>query len=170
MAYVILQLALSLDGNIARPNGEVDFLGDIEPSFTPVFESFIKQIDTIVMGRNTYQKMLEYGDIPFADKTIKVCTTRPAKNSAHHVEFVNCDIRDIIVNETGTVWLFGGAQLIKQFINEDLIDEMQLYIVPYIIGRGIPLFMDNQGLHLELVSSQTFGQNVFLTYRRQSTK
>jgi len=167
MSYVILQLALSLDGYIAREDGSVDFLKNINPDFTETFERFVSSIDTIVMGRKTYQKMLEYGDVPFKDKTIYVLTTKNMKASESNIIFVNDNVNNFMKKETGKMWLFGGADVIRQFVNADLIDEMQLYIVPQILGKGIPLFLENSGLeNLTLKEVKAYGNDVFLKYKK----
>lgn len=167
MSYVILQLALSLDGYIAREDGSVDFLKNINPDFTETFERFVSSIDTIVMGRKTYQKMLEYGDVPFKDKTIYVLTTKDMTASESNIIFVDDNVNNFMKKAMGKMWLFGGANVIRQFVNADLIDEMQLYIVPQILGKGIPLFLENNGLdNLTLKEAKAYGNDVFLQYKK----
>lgn len=167
MSYVTLQLALTLDGYIARLDGSVDFLDDINPSFKDEFKEFIKSIDTIIMGRGTYEKMLEFGEIPFNDKKIYVLTSKDLSSHQENVIFTNEDIKDIIKSEDNNIWLFGGSKVIQSSINLDLIDEFQLYIVPKIIGDGIPLFLENDGLsNLELVRHEQFDNDIMLVYKK----
>ena len=86
MSYIILQLALTLDGYIARKDGSVDFLDDMgSTDFTESFNTFVKNIDTLIMGRGTYDKMLEYGDIPFKDKKIFVLTSKKLTSTQKNI-------------------------------------------------------------------------------------
>ncbi len=168
MSYVILQLAVTLDGFIAKKDGSVDFLNDIEPNFADTFNQFIEDIDVIVMGRSTYNQMISFGEIPYQDKRIFVLTTKHLESKYNHIEFINSNVNTLIEKTEGNIWLFGGANVIKQFIDNDLIDEMQLFIVPHILGEGIPLFLDNKGMkNLKLIRSENYGNNVFLIYRKQ---
>lgn len=167
MSYVILQLAQTLDGYIARKNGSVDFLDDINSSFTKVFNKFVKNIDTIIMGRGTYEKMLDFGEIPFKDKKIYVLTSKDLYSNQENIVFTNKNIKFLIKTENNNIWLFGGSRVIQSFINLDLIDELQLYIVPKIIGDGIPLFLKNKGLcNLKLVSHEQYNSDILLVYKK----
>lgn len=167
MGYVIMQLAVSLDGYIAKKDGSVDFLGEMKGEITKDFQSFVDGIDTIVMGYGSYQKMLEFGEIPFQDKEVLILTSKKLSSSASHVSFTNKSIRDIVEKAKGTIWLFGGAKIIQSFINEDLVDEMQLLVVNKVIGEGIPLFLENKGIReLKLVTTKQYDDNVMLVYKR----
>ncbi len=167
MSYVTLQLALTIDGYIARKDGNVDFLDDINSSFKDEFNLFIKSVDTIIMGRGTYEKMLEFGDIPFKDKKVYVLTSKSLSTSQKNIIFTDKSIELLLKNESQNIWLFGGSKVIQSFINLDLIDEYQLYIVPKIIGEGIPLFLDNKGLtNLKLVKHEQYEDDILLVYKK----
>lgn len=167
MSYVTLQLAQTLDGYIARKNGDVDFLDDINDLFKENFDKFVKSIDTIIMGRKTYEKMLDFGEIPFNDKKIYVLTSKELYSTQKNIIFTNKDIELILKEENKNIWLFGGRKVIQSFINLDLIDEFQLYIVPIIIGDGIPLFLTNMGLsNLKLIKHEKFNNDILLVYKR----
>lgn len=169
MSYVTLQLALTIDGYIARKDGSVDFLDDINSSFKDEFNLFIKSVDTIIMGRGTYEKMLEFGDIPFEDKKVYVLTSKNLSTSQENIIFTDESIEKILINNDNNIWLFGGSKVIQSFINLDLIDEYQLYIVPKIIGEGIPLFLDNKGLtNLKLVKHEQYEDDILLVYKKVS--
>lgn len=168
MAYVILQLAVSLDGYIAKTDGTVDFLDEPIPEFNDQFQSFITSVDSIVMGRNTYNQMVTFGDIPFKDKDIYVLTHQSDTPKAPHVRFVNEPIEKVLNQISGQVWLFGGSGLIKQCMDLEQIDEFQLFIVPHLLGEGIPLFQKNVGLSdLTLRETKQYGNNVYLTYTKK---
>lgn len=167
MAYVTLQLALTLDGYIAGKDGNVDFLDEVNKSFENDFNTFIKDMDTIIMGRGTYEKMLKFGEIPFKDKKIYVLTSKDLYSDEKNIIFTNEDINDLVNKEDKKIWLFGGSKVIQSFVNFNLIDEFQLYIVPKIIGDGIPLFLDNKGLsNLKLMKHRKYDEDILLVYKR----
>lgn len=167
MSYVTLQIAQTLDGYIAKKNGSVDFLDDINSSFKDEFSKFVKSIDTIIMGRRTYEKMLEFGEIPFKDKKIYVLTSKDLSSNQKNIIFTSKSIEGILKKENSNIWLFGGSRIIQSFINLDLVDELQLYIVPKIIGDGIPLFLENEGLSdLKLIKHEQFNNDILLVYKK----
>jgi dihydrofolate reductase len=167
MGYVILQLALTLDGYIARPDGSVDFLDGTISEFDVEFQSFVSSIDSIVMGRNTYEKMRTFGEIPFKDKRILVLTHQIDTPKEEHVHFVNQDVVSLFQQQKGNIWLFGGSNLIRQCLEYDLIDEYQLFVVPQLIGDGIRLFQSNKtNSTLTLQKIDSYGDNVYLVYTR----
>lgn len=167
MNYVTLQLALTLDGYIARKDGSVDFLDDINSSFKDEFDTFINSVNTIIMGRGTYEKMLEFGEIPFQDKQIYVLTSKDLHSKQKHIVFTNKKIEILLKDINDKIWLFGGSKVIQSFMNLDLIDEYQLYIVPKIIGEGIPLFIENKGLpNLKLIKHEQYDNDILLVYKK----
>ena len=167
MNYVILQLALTLDGYIARKDGSVDFLDDINSSFKDEFDSFVNSVNKIIMGRGTYEKMLEFGEIPFNDKEIYVLTSKNLSSKQSNIIFTDENIQSLVKKINNNIWLFGGSKVIQSFISLDLIDELQLYVVPKIIGDGIPLFLKNNGIdNLELVKIQKYNKDVLLVYKK----
>ena len=168
MSYVVLQLALTLDGYIAKKDGNVDFLEMVNPLFENEFNIFIKSVETIIMGRGTYEKMLEFGEIPFPDKLIYVLTSKPLTSSNKNIIFTNEDITLLVKKTKNKIWLFGGSKVIQSFVDLDLIDEFQLYIVPIILGDGIPLFLNNKGLkNLELIKHEQYNDDLLLIYRKR---
>jgi len=168
MRNVICQLAVSLDMFIARKDGSVDFLDQIGDEFNEDFMQFQAGIDSIVMGRGTYEKMLEYGEIPFKDKKIFVLTSKDLVSEEQHITFTDKPIKKLIEELSGTIWLFGGAKIINACRKEQLIDEMQLFIVPVIVLEGIPLFTDAiENEMWRLSSLKQYGNNAYLTYKRK---
>ena len=167
MNHVILQVAATLDGYIARKDDRVDFLDQIDDSFLPYFNAFIDSIETIIMGRKTYEVMLTLGDIPYKDKTIYVLSSKNPLVLDTNVTFTNETINSLLKRIKGNIWLFGGAKTIQSFLQEDLVDELQLFIVPKMIGQGIPLFLDYQNnSNWNLVSSTRFNDNLFVIYKK----
>lgn len=167
MGYVILQLAASIDGYISRLDHSVDFLNEMDPKLTEQFNQFIDKIDTIIMGSKSYEVMLGFGEIPFSNKKIYVLTNKIYEKRYDFVQFTNDDIGDIVKQNDGYIWLFGGSTVIQSFLNKGLIDEFQIHYVPHILGDGIPLFLKSTGLHnLTLVSHEQFGNSITLTYKK----
>ena len=137
---IILYIATSLDGYIARKNGDVDWL------FTDQdygYQDFYKAIDTILFGSKTYDQVLTFGKFPYGDRKCFVFT-RTKRSRDDHAEFVTGDIVEFInklQNNAGMdIWLIGGADLIEVFLANNLIDEYKIFVHPLILGDGIPLF------------------------------
>ena len=167
MSYVILQLAVTLDGYIARIDNRVDFLDEIDESFTSRFKSFLISIDTIIMGKKTYEVMLTLGDFPFKDKMIYVLSSQKSVNPDSFVTFTSENTINLVKRLEGNIWLFGGAKTIQSFLKDDLVDEMQLFIIPKMIGEGIPLFLEQKiESNWTLVSNEKFSNNLFVTYKK----
>jgi dihydrofolate reductase len=142
MRKVILNLAVSLDGFIEDPNGEFDWC------FTDQdygMKAFFSRIDTIFMGRKSYELVKSMVDDLYKDKKIYVFS-RTLKEVAPGEELITANLEEQvkqIKHSAGKdIWLFGGASLISSFINSQLIDEFMLAVHPLILGGGKPLFTD----------------------------
>ena len=140
-------IATSLDGYIATPDGGLDWLYAIpNPDNDDYgYADFIEGIDAIVMGRNTFEKVLTFDSWPY-NKPVFVLSNslnqlpEAVKNKA---ERVNGGINDIVqqLNVKGYANLYiDGGGVIRSFLAEDLIDEMIITRVPVVLGSGIPLF------------------------------
>ena len=158
MRTLALFISASLDGYIARPDGGIDWLF-VDQDYG--YSAFYASIDTILLGRRTYDQMLTAGDFPYADKQCYVFSSRPLAWTAEHVSTVSVDAGEFITElkqgEGGKIWLVGGAALIKTCLERDLIDEFVVSIHPLILGGGIPLFPSTEsGRRLNLQSVKTF--------------
>lgn len=170
MRKVILQLAISLDGFIEGPNGEFDWcFTDADYGMT----SFFKRIDSIFMGRKTYELTLSMGgSAPPGFPTLREYVF---SNSLKEVKgnriIVNGNLAtevNKIKNEPGKdIWLFGGAALTSSFINYGLIDEMALAVHPVLLGAGKSLFQNIPArIALQLINTQTYASGlVMLSYK-----
>jgi dihydrofolate reductase len=141
---IILFIATSLDGYIARKDGGIDWL------FTDQdygYEQFYSRIDTVIMGRKTYEDVLTFGEFPYKGKECYVFSKTNQKNNPY-VEFIHEDVLEFITKliqqEGKDIWLVGGAGLIESFIRHNLIDEFIISIHPILLGDGIPLFLQNE--------------------------
>ena len=147
MRKVILYIAASIDGYIAGPNGELDWLESIENPDNNDFgySKFYKSIDTTIMGNSTYKQILSFGvDFPYPDKTNYVFTKNISFLDTKYVKFVKTDFENFIMKlkkQPGkNIWLIGGGKINSFFLNNNLIDELILTTIPVILGKGIPLF------------------------------
>ncbi|PZM83866.1 MAG: dihydrofolate reductase [Candidatus Margulisiibacteriota bacterium] len=139
-AKVILYIASSLDGYIARENGDVDWLyTDQDYGYL----EFIDSIDIVIMGRVTYEQVLGFGEFPYKQKRCFVFSP-DAPGKRDNVEFVNERVEDFITRIKPeshlNIWLIGGSNLLNQFVQYNLIDEYIVSVHPILLGNGIPLF------------------------------
>ena len=156
---VILYISQSLDGFIADSKGSVDWiLGNNEDYDSDYgYETFIKDIDTVIIGANTYKQIkneLSPDKWVYEDLQSYVLTNEKIEDTTN-IKYVNMNIKELInelQQENGkNIWICGGANLVNQCVTEDLIDEYQITTVPVILGNGIRLFeKNNKNIKLEL--------------------
>ena len=143
MRKIILFIATSLDGYIAAKDGSVDWLFTDQDYGT---NAFMNSVDTILMGRKTYQKAINFGFGIFADKKIYVFTKSKKFKSSAGIEMINEDavsfIRKLISKKGKNIWLMGGGELVSSLQKKNLINEYSLFVHPIILGEGIPLFSE----------------------------
>ncbi|WLR55202.1 dihydrofolate reductase family protein [Mesobacillus subterraneus] len=170
---VILYIAASLDGYIARPDGAVDWLDNVEGDGDNSYSEFYSKVGTVVMGRKTYEEILRLtDDFPYGGKPCYVLS-RQTQESNTHVTYSDEELESLVSrlkeHSEGYVWLVGGGQLVKQFLEKKLIDEIELYIIPKLIGDGIPLFPEGTPpADFELTDTGRFGQIAALKYRSKN--
>lgn len=162
MRQVILGLGISLDQYIARKNGAVDWLSmDWEYDWM----AFFKTIDTVLMGRKTLDKAVEMSadkkSNPYQGMATYVFSRKLTESPVEGVELISGHLKDFIENlkskKGKNIWLSGGGELAKSFLNEDLVDEIHLGITPILLGEGIPLFPDlEREISLRLISNKTY--------------
>ena len=134
--------ASSLDGYIARKDGSIDWLCGGDDSMED-YGIFIATVDCLVMGKSTYDTILGFGQWPYAGKPCYVMTHNPPTDNPHGVEFVSEGVASFVdsaAKDFSRIWLVGGANLTEQFLNQGLIDEFNIFIMPILLGDGIPLF------------------------------
>lgn len=164
-------IATSLDGFIAEEGGGLGFLEVAETQATDYgYGEFISSIDTIVMGRGTYEVGLGFPTWPYAGKRLIVLTNSRSRESLHGEEFSAEDPVALVtrLGQEGVarIYVDGGAT-IRSFLAAGLIDDLTISIVPAILGRGIPLFglgIPSQSLTLTGAESYETGL-VQLRYR-----
>jgi len=142
---VVLYVAMSLDGYIARTDGSVDWLFDVEgDGGDNGYGEFYRTVGTVVMGRLTYDEVLKLSEeFLYADKPCYVLS-RTEQSPAPYVTFTNEALDTLIprlkADSEGDVWLVGGGQLVAAFLEAGLLDELYITVTPKILGEGIPLF------------------------------
>lgn len=138
-------IGTSLDGFIARSNGGLDFLpvgGGEEHGYT----AFMATVDALVVGRNTYDKVLTFDEWPYGDKPVIVLSKRPIDapaDSSAVVERMAGSPDEILAKlaERGVKHVYvDGGDTIRQFLRAGLIQRLTITRVPVLIGTGIPLF------------------------------
>jgi dihydrofolate reductase len=146
------QVAVSLDGFIARPDGSYDWLVS-DPSID--FGALYKEFDAAVMGRKTYEVGLAAGvdgSIPGMDVVV-FSRTLPASTS-RGVRVVNDDPRKVVgelKKKSGRdIWLFGGGELFRYLLDGGLVDTVELAVMPVLLGSGIPVLPPGASTNLVL--------------------
>ncbi|PZO43280.1 MAG: dihydrofolate reductase [Pseudanabaena frigida] len=167
MSQLVLFIALSLDGYVARSSGAVDWL------FTDQdygYEDFYATCDRLLMGRNTYEQIQSWGDYPYSEKQGFVFSRTVERDRDENVTFVSTDlvsfVKDLKAQDGKDIWLVGGAAIAKTCLENNLVDKFILSIHPIILGEGISLFPPPlPTLSLNLVRCQTFDTGlVQITY------
>jgi len=173
MRKIILNLAMSLDGFIEGPNGETDWCimdDDMD------FEAFISDVDTILYGRISYDAWGTFEPGKDADddekqlwhaihSKSKVVFSSQAIPSNDKTTFISSGIAEHMMSlkqqDGQNIWLYGGAKLIRTFIDLDLIDVYKISVHPIVLGSGKPLFEDvEKRIPFKLLNTRTFRSGV----------
>ncbi len=172
MRKVILYIAVTLDGYIADLNDGFDFLHEYDDitELQTSYHRLMERIDTLVMGRTTYQVVQAMGDWPYASLTSYVISHRQPHDSHPNVIWDSDPVALVhhLRRQPGRdIWLVGGGQLIKTFLEHDLIDEYQIALIPKMIGQGKPLFLPHPTKSkLTLLEVNRIDDIALLTYIR----
>lgn len=159
-------IATSMDGYIARSNGDLDWLIPRQPVGNDGdygYQAFIDTVDVIVMGRNTYEQGLAFEQWPYTGKRVVVLSSTLSEIPAQlqpEVELHNREPAELvgILAERGAQHLYiDGGKTIQRFLQADLIDELIITRVPVLIGEGAPLFGPlQQDIELQHISTRAF--------------
>jgi dihydrofolate reductase len=187
MRKIILNLAITLDGFIEGPNGEIDWLvRDNEVDFGDILTEILSDKDIIFFGRVSYDKWGNFQPGGEASQKMKdayramhckqkYVFSRTKTSDNTNAVFVNSDIKERVLEikqQPGkNIWLYGGAKIATTFINLDLVDEYRLAVHPVVIGKGKPLFQNIEDRHrLKLINVKGYKSGVFLVnYQTQET-
>ncbi len=167
---VVLFIASSLDGYIATKDDSLEWLFKVEGEGDNGFSEFYETVDTVIMGKKTYDWLInqKLEEFPYKNKACYVFT-RSSTEDNEDAKFVNEDVvqftNTLKAQEGKNIWIVGGGELLHSFIKEKLVDEMIITVAPQIIGEGIPLFKaGNYQIELKLRGTRTFNQFVELHY------
>lgn len=177
MRTVTLYIAMRLDGFIADRHGGVDWLYGNNPNDNGgSYESFAAGVDTVIMGRRTYDQItaeLSVGSWPYEGMDCYVLTHRPAA-PAPGVTFTDETPAALIARLRALpgrgIWICGGAATAMQFVRAGLVDEYRISVIPALLGEGVRLF-DAPGAaqRLTLTGVYESGGIAELIYRYDTT-
>ncbi len=147
---IIVYIATSADGYIARPDGDVEWLNRRPSTVDYGMTEFYPTIDTILWGRKTYDWALDYhkksgstGGIIDTSVANYVFSRKPAERPAPDVEFVAEPVKAFTQRLRAKpgkhIWMMGGGELIASFLDAGEIDQFDIHVIPTFIGEGIPL-------------------------------
>lgn len=173
MRKVSLYIAMSLDGYIADSNGNVDWLSghSHDDENIDTYSVFIKDMDTVIMGWNTYHQItteLAPDEWPYQELTSYIITHR-LLTSTDTIKFVQddpCSVVKKLKSEQGkNIWICGGSSIVQPLIQNGLIDEYYISVIPIILGSGIRLFGETSDKRkLKLVRAQAYNGITELVY------
>lgn len=179
MRRLSLFIAISLDGYIAKPNDDLGFLKLVETEGQDYgYEEFVSTIDTIIMGRKTYDYVIrEIGASHYdnGERDVYVIT-RTERPSVGKTKFYTGNLIELVQSlkrKNGkNIYCDGGAEIINQLLKYDLIDDFFISIIPILVGNGTRLFKDDRPEQtLEFVTAKTFDTGLTqLYYKRKKQK
>ncbi|GLH74869.1 hypothetical protein GETHLI_33710 [Geothrix limicola] len=162
MKLLRYNVAMSLDGFIAGPNGEYDWIPE-DPGVD--FEALFAEFDAFVMGRKTFEVVLAQGEAnPTRGRPVLVVSRTLPPTDLPGVQIVREAIpervRALKSAVQKDVWLFGGAQLFRLLLDEGLVDRVEVSVIPILLGGGIRLLPEGRAQVLNLLSSQALPNGI----------
>ena len=168
---IVVYIATSLDGYIATKDDDLNWLTSVAGEGDNGYGDFLKTIDTVIMGRRTYEWLLgEVGraKFPYSQQKCYVLSS----NVPHEDGLVTFTSESaealaarLTATEGGDIWLVGGGKLLADFVEKQLVDEWIVTIAPTIMGSGIPLFRGSSTeTKLTLIDVRRYGQFAQLHY------
>lgn len=169
---IIVYIATSADGHIARPDGDVEWLNRRPDTIDYGMKEFYSSIDTILWGRKTYDWLVRYlkktgsASSPVDPKMKNyVFSRKPPKRPLPGLEFVAEPVkpfaRRLRAAPGRNVWMMGGGKIIASFLDAGEIDEFDIHVIPVFIGEGIPLMAPrHRDVPLRLLSSRNYPDGV----------
>lgn len=162
MRKSVVYIACSLDGFIAKPNDDLSFLSIVAKEGEDYgYYDFLKSVDTVVVGRKTYDwVMTQVTEFPHANLDTYVITRTP-RASIGKTNFYTGDLKELLLRlkaqEGKNIFVDGGAKIVNELLNHNLIDELIISIIPVLLGSGVRLF--KEGLleqRLDFISTKCY--------------
>lgn len=178
MRKIKLYIAASIDGYIARIDGDLDWLMEypINPETNYGYNDFYESVDTVIMGGKTYRDILNLDVIwPYPEQMTYVVSCHnwgEKENISFITENVIETISELRNQEGKDIWLVGGGELLSMLLTADLVDEMIITTIPVVLGSGISLFPNSpKESKWELKSSENYKNGVVqVTYKKASVQ
>jgi len=170
---LVLYIAMSLDGYIAKPNDDLSFLSIVEKDGEDYgYIDFITTIDTVIIGRRTYDWVMnQVPEFPHSDIDTYVLTRTP-RPSVGKTNFYTGDLKSLVLSLKGqegkSVFVDGGAEVVNELLADNLIDDFIISVIPIMVGEGIRLFKDGRPEQvLELIDVKKFETGLVQLHYRQ---
>jgi dihydrofolate reductase len=168
---IIVYIATSADGYIARPDGDFSWLNRPPVKGNYGMAKFYLKVDTVIMGRKTYELGVKMGQAGYPGMHNYVFSGSSKKSDAPNIEFVNEDVttfaKRIRRNRGKHIWLVGGSEIIAAFLDKHQVDEFVIHVIPLFIGEGIPLIQPkHRNVALKLLKSRRFADGVVRLHYR----
>lgn len=178
MKHVVLYINQSVDGFIADRDDSINWFGGQGTSMLDEHDyfKFIKKIDTVVMGRHTYQQIVNESSPeswPYSGMQTYVLSKHPAEDT-DEIKFVQTDASELIeklrAEDGKNIWIVGGATIINQLVDSNLIDIYCLATMPILLGGGKRLFDGNSqnSIKLQLMKKHDADGIVTTIYQRRA--
>nr|WP_307989718.1 dihydrofolate reductase family protein [uncultured Niameybacter sp.] len=176
MRKVILYIAMSLDGYIADPKGGVEWLGGQDAASEDMgsYPEFIQTVDTVIMGWKTYHQVTtELSPDQWVYSGMKsYIITHQKLVATEDIEYTEQPLEELIADlkkqEGKHIWICGGASIVGQLIEKNLIDRYHITMIPTLLGDGIRLFeKSHEELKLKLIGTQSYNGMTDLIYERR---
>jgi dihydrofolate reductase len=163
---LVLYIAMSLDGYIAKPNDDLGFLSIVEQEGQDYgYQEFIDTVDTVIMGRKTLDHLIAMGySYPHTDKIVYIIS-RTERPDAGTLRYYSGNLKDLVLKLKGepgkNIFCDGGAEIVNALLKENLIDEFIISVIPVILGDGVRLFKGGRPeLSLRLIRCQYFDKGL----------
>ncbi len=164
MRRVRYAVVMSLDGYIAGPNGEADWI-TVDPDFD--FTALFSQFDTILVGRRTFDTMVAARRVSMPGMKTIVFSRTLRQQDYPEVAIVANDQQETLAALKASpgrdIWLFGGGALFRSLAEDGLVDAVEVRIVPILLGAGVPLFPDSKNRIKLALTSHKVNQTGIVT-------
>ncbi len=173
MTQFHIYIACTVDGLIADKSGGISWLDEFTGE-NYGYNAFYEGINALVMGRKTFEQVLTFGSWPYAGKQTYVLSSRPISHESSDVRAWTKPITDLAEKLTRKsvkcCWVVGGGETIRKFIELGLINRIELFTMPILLGLGMPLFLPQpQRTPLQFVKSMHYANGVVKTVYEQRT-